>query len=322
MTALRLRNMADPAWRGVGTEFVGRLGKDFPPGLFASEAAKFPDAQVRGRILFQSGFIPFSEFGEYEEPPGPSVVLWEMFVGGVPYQTFQVLVGPNSSEYPDLPVDDDSRYVPRAGVRIDHAENGDVHGRDLSAQDDYDITLYHHHLGLVERAALMAHFAGYSAREFDIDGPAGEVYRVRYQAAPAEIPRSGNRWTMIVRLTGYLLVDVAVPIEGPFPSIPYDKSSQFQARSGIISDTAEDGLVRTSQSYGEIVWDLTLVFPAIGDAQRLALLGHFLFYRRALFNFTSHAAETYLVQYVERPFGVIHRADRWTMTARLVGVKV
>ncbi|MGE0289693.1 MAG: hypothetical protein AB7I42_25615 [Bradyrhizobium sp.] len=323
MAAADPRNLAITTQDGDlihGTPLNGLTA--IPAGsLYTGVAAQFPGAQISGRILFQTGFVFFREDGTYDQPEGQVIVLWAPKVNGVYIENRQTLIGPSSSEYPDIPYDADSRFVSRAGYRIDYAESGRPRARELAAQDGYDITLYHHFITTLERDLVMNHFLGYASQQFDIDGPSGEVYRVRYQSMPAQVPRPAGRWTVVARLTGYLLVDPATATEGAFPSLEYDISSQFQARAGIIADTAEDGTVRSSRNYGDPVWDLTLIYNNLTSAQRLALLGHFLYYRQETFTFTSHASESYLVQYVERPFGVMNKTDDFTMTVRLVGVK-
>lgn len=290
--------------------------------LFGGVAARYPGRLIRGLILFQNGFVFFQEDGTYIDPPGPVVVLWALYVDGEFVENLQSLIGADASDYPaTLPIDADSRFVPRPSIERDVMVSGRQRGRALFARDQHDITLYHHHVGEAERALLMAHFLGNGSREFDLFLLSGETYRCRYTAAPGEVPRPGLRWTLVSRLYGYLVAGEGAPVEGPWPELAYDASSTFESRGGIRADYAWDGVLRSRRGYAEVIWDLVLVYPGIRTADRAALLGHYLRYRLETFEWADHAGQGYLLQWVERPFSIRHDADLWTVTARLTGVR-
>ncbi len=286
--------------------------------MYYAKSLSHAGQHIRGRILAQNGTVRFAEDGTYEPPAGPVVVLWALDVGGEFVENVQSLVGSWETGYPDLPVDDETDITPRAGIRIERAENGKIRGQRMFPQTIYDLTLVHRHVSEVERLALLAHFAGFASQQFDVATRDGEIYRVRYLETPHGTPLPGGQWTMTVRLSGPRLFTIFAGSD-EYPDLPLDLSSQFVPNGGLRIDVAEDGQPRTKGAYPDIIYDITLVHPHITGAERTALLEHFVGTVGEAFDYETPTGTQYRVQYVEEPRGIKYIGGLWTMSVRLVG---
>lgn len=285
--------------------------------LWYEAAQQFPGRLIRGRVLAQSGTLRFDRYGHYTTPTAPTVVLWALDVDDVFIENRTSLLG-EAREYPDLPVDDATEITPRAGIRIDLSEDGRVRARRMFSETAYDITLVHRYISGAERTALLEHFAGYASTPFEIELAGGEGYRVSYLDQPREIQHINGRWTLTARLTGNKLFTVAVGVEA-YPDLPIDAASTFVPRAGMRIDTAEDGVTRPRRLFPDTQYEIRLVHPIITNAQRTALLEHFVGHAGAVFDLEMPSGDTYSVRYLDEPRGVRLPHDQWTYTVSLLG---
>lgn len=107
-----------------------------------------------------------------------------------------------------------------------------------------------------------------------------------------------------------------------YPSIEISEESALNPRSGIITDRASDGTIRSTRMASVTQFDPVLVHPRVTAAERTTLLGHYDAHVNVTFNWVAPWGETYTLRYIDAPQQQPHAAGYWTITNKLSGVKV
>lgn len=107
-----------------------------------------------------------------------------------------------------------------------------------------------------------------------------------------------------------------------YPSIDISEESALNPRSGIITDRAADGTIRSTRLASVTQFDPVLIHPKVSSTDRATLLNHYEAHVGLTFNWVTPWGETYAVRYVDAPQQQPHAAGYWTITNKLTGVKV
>lgn len=106
-----------------------------------------------------------------------------------------------------------------------------------------------------------------------------------------------------------------------YPSIDIAEESALNPRSGIITDRASDGTIRSTRMASVTQFDPVLVHPRVTSAERTTLLDHYAAHVNVTFNWVAPWGETYTLRYVDAPQQQPHPGGYWTITNRLTGEK-
>lgn len=107
-----------------------------------------------------------------------------------------------------------------------------------------------------------------------------------------------------------------------YPLTGCSPESDISPEAGIVADYADDGTLRTRRTFTQTRYTLTLIHPRFTSADRTTLLSHYATHVGTAFNFVSPWGDTYSVQYIDEPRGQPESGGYWTLTSKLVGVKI
>ncbi len=93
--------------------------------------------------------------------------------------------------------------APVQSLKIDYAEDGSARGRDLHAEQQYNITLVHELLTTAERDSILSFWTtNKTIVNTYVDPVDSTSYDVRFLNRPAVETRRGDRWTVTVNFYG------------------------------------------------------------------------------------------------------------------------
>lgn len=109
-----------------------------------------------------------------------------------------------SSGYPSLPIDNNSRRTTVSLGVTDYTASGIVRQRDFSAVDLYEFDVVHTLLTRAEAESIQSNWSSNKILSQTFDWIDGNTYNIRFAAPPVLQHMTGPYWSTTVKLVGTL----------------------------------------------------------------------------------------------------------------------